>query len=159
MSPRAAWRLERLGFTEVYDYVPGKMDWLAADLPHEGDAVLAGDFLEEVATCGLAETLGAIRSRLGDGGGRFCVVTAENGLVAGTLRDEAFDSDEQLSAEEVMTFGVTTVRPSEDVAGLLERMAKNRVEAMLVTNSEGQLLGRLVAERAHHGLHAAKGGA
>ena len=26
MSPRAAWRLESLGFTEVYDYVDGKAD-------------------------------------------------------------------------------------------------------------------------------------
>ena len=37
MSPRAAWRLESLGFTKVYDYVPGKTDWLAAGLPREGD--------------------------------------------------------------------------------------------------------------------------
>ncbi len=30
MSPRAAARLETLGFTKVYDYVGGKTDWLAA---------------------------------------------------------------------------------------------------------------------------------
>ena len=29
MSPRAACRLELLGFTQVYDYVLGKADWLA----------------------------------------------------------------------------------------------------------------------------------
>src|SRR5215203_5599470 len=29
MSPRAAWWLEDLGFKNVYDYVPGKADWLA----------------------------------------------------------------------------------------------------------------------------------
>src|SRR5712691_518454 len=33
MSPRAAWRLERLGFTPVYDYALGKVDWMAAGLP------------------------------------------------------------------------------------------------------------------------------
>ncbi len=33
MSPRAAWRLEAAGFGPVYDYVAGKADWLAADLP------------------------------------------------------------------------------------------------------------------------------
>ena len=37
MSPRAAWRLERLGFTEVYDYAAGKVDWMAAGLPTEGN--------------------------------------------------------------------------------------------------------------------------
>ncbi len=36
MSPRAAWRLESLGFTRVYDYVAGKVDWFAAGFPREG---------------------------------------------------------------------------------------------------------------------------
>ena len=35
MSPRAAWRLESLGFARVYDYVAGKADWMAAGLPTE----------------------------------------------------------------------------------------------------------------------------
>ena len=36
MSPRAAWRLEGLGFERVYDYVPGKADWSASGLSTEG---------------------------------------------------------------------------------------------------------------------------
>ena len=36
MSPRAAWRLETLGFEKVFDYVDGRADWLAAGLPTEG---------------------------------------------------------------------------------------------------------------------------
>src|SRR6266851_10124929 len=36
MSPRAAWRLESLGCEKVYDYVTGKLDWMAAGLPTEG---------------------------------------------------------------------------------------------------------------------------
>ena len=36
LSPRAAARLEELSFREVYDYVAGKADWLAAGLPSEG---------------------------------------------------------------------------------------------------------------------------
>src|SRR5690348_9140736 len=44
MSPRAAWRLEAAGFGPVYDYAAGKADWLAADLPFEGSAQLAGMF-------------------------------------------------------------------------------------------------------------------
>ena len=36
MSPRAAWRLESLGFTAVYDYVAGKADWFARGLPRAG---------------------------------------------------------------------------------------------------------------------------
>jgi len=30
LSARAAWRLETMGFQEVYRYTPGKADWLAA---------------------------------------------------------------------------------------------------------------------------------
>lgn len=43
---RAAWRLETLGY-EAHDYVAGKQEWLAFDLPHEWQAILAGD----QATC------------------------------------------------------------------------------------------------------------
>jgi rhodanese-related sulfurtransferase len=37
LSPRAAWRLESLGFANVCDYVAGKEDWLAYGLPIEGE--------------------------------------------------------------------------------------------------------------------------
>ncbi|MEV1082879.1 rhodanese-like domain-containing protein [Streptomyces sp. NPDC050211] len=46
MTAWAAVRLEQLGFRQVYDYVPGKADWLAAGLPREGQEAatpLAGD--------------------------------------------------------------------------------------------------------------------
>src|SRR4051812_32141151 len=36
LSPRAAHRLEQLGFAEVYDYVAGKAAWLASGLPGAG---------------------------------------------------------------------------------------------------------------------------
>jgi hypothetical protein len=36
MSPRAAARLEALGFTQVYDYVAGNADWGSFGLPLEG---------------------------------------------------------------------------------------------------------------------------
>src|SRR5215469_14300483 len=65
MSPRAAWRLEATGFGSVYDYMAGKADWLAADLPFEGTAQLAGMFTRRAvatATGGtpVAEALGLL---------------------------------------------------------------------------------------------------
>ena len=36
MSPRAAWRLETLGFAQVFDYADGKLDWMTAGLATEG---------------------------------------------------------------------------------------------------------------------------
>src|SRR6476660_1393435 len=36
LSARAAWRLESMGFQEVYRYTPGKEDWIAAGFETEG---------------------------------------------------------------------------------------------------------------------------
>jgi hypothetical protein len=36
MSPRAASRLESIGFEQVYDYLAGKADWGSFGLPLEG---------------------------------------------------------------------------------------------------------------------------
>jgi 3-mercaptopyruvate sulfurtransferase SseA len=38
MSPRAAWRLEGLGFERVFDFVGGKAQWRERGLPTEGTA-------------------------------------------------------------------------------------------------------------------------
>src|SRR5215467_3932952 len=68
MSPRAAWRLEAAGFGPVYDYLAGKADWLAADLPFEGTAQLAEMFTRrDVTTVAkgtpVAETLGLLEAQ------------------------------------------------------------------------------------------------
>ena len=36
MSPRAAWRLEEIGFEHVHDFVGGKTEWIERGLPTEG---------------------------------------------------------------------------------------------------------------------------
>lgn len=37
LSPQAAKHLDRLGYTQVFDYEAGKADWEKADLPVETD--------------------------------------------------------------------------------------------------------------------------
>ena len=68
MSARAAWRLESLGFTQVYDYVAGKLDWLAAGLTSEGSNAQqprAGDVARsDVPTCRLQERLGEVAEQV-----------------------------------------------------------------------------------------------
>ncbi|MDP8957860.1 MAG: hypothetical protein M3N51_01365 [Actinomycetota bacterium] len=62
MSPRAAWRLEAYGYHPVFDYVAGKADWLAFNLPRQGWADLAGDHLSsDIPTCGPGDRLTDIR--------------------------------------------------------------------------------------------------
>jgi hypothetical protein len=81
MSPRAAWRLEGLGFERVYDYVPGKADWFASGLPMEGKMasvpVIRDAARRDVPTCAPTEKLGVVRERLRKAGWDRCVVVNE----------------------------------------------------------------------------------
>src|SRR5260370_35907602 len=90
MSPRAAWRLEALGYVEVYDYVAGKSDWMAAGLPTEGNRThpprVAQVMDRSVATCGAGERLVDVAARVAPSGTEFCVVLNERGVVQGRGR-------------------------------------------------------------------------
>lgn len=141
MSPRAAWRLDSLGYT-AYDYVPGKADWLAFGLPYEGAAELIGDLVtRDVPTCGLRERLGDVRERLA--ASRLGIVVALNadGIVLGRLDTAALDAEDDTPVEHAMSEGPTTVRPSEEAPALAERMRRANVDGVLVTRSDGTLLG------------------
>ena len=85
MSPRAACRLDTLGFAEVYDYVPGKADWRAHGLPVEGehaDLPTAGGLArDDIITCRLADPVGAVREQVEAspyGGHNSVIVVPEN---------------------------------------------------------------------------------
>ncbi len=66
MSPRAACRLESIGFTQVHDYVAGKADWGSAGLPLEGtrgSETRVGAYINrDVPTCRLDERLADVRA-------------------------------------------------------------------------------------------------
>ena len=147
MSPRAAWRLEAAGFSPVYDYVAGKADWLAADLPFQGTAELAGMFTRRrVAT--VAETAPAAEAlRLLDAQGFGPVlVLNQAGVVMGAAYREALVSTPgEAETGVVMRFGVSTVRPSEDAAALADRMGDKGVVRVVVTRSDGTLVGLFFA--------------
>jgi hypothetical protein len=90
MSPRAAWRLEGLGFERVYDYVPGKADWFASGLPKEGRLALIptiGDAARrEVPTSAPVEKIGVVRERKMSWDS--CVVVNKERVVLGLLREK-----------------------------------------------------------------------
>jgi CBS domain-containing protein len=148
MSPRAAWRLEQLGFDRVFDYVPGKMDWLSFWLPWEGTARLAGQAVDRsMPTCELSEQVGTVRDRLDGTAWGSCVVVNGARVVMGVLDAQTLQAGGDAHAGEVMTFGPTTVRPSEQLDPLLSRMEDKAVDTILVTSSDGVLIGAL--HRAH----------
>lgn len=141
MSPRAASRLERLGFGAVYDYAPGKQDWLAFNLASEGSGDLVGAHLRtDVATCDLRERLSDVERPSASDPYRL-VVVLDGDVVAGVLDDDAFDAAGQTRAGEVMRAGPTTTRPSEERSSMEDRMRRAGVDHILVTSSDGRLLG------------------
>src|SRR5216117_1923305 len=115
MSPRAAWRLESLGFGEVYEYRGGKLDWMAAGLPTEGTNAKrprAGDLARtDVPTCRLDERLGDVRDRARGAGWDACVVLNEERVVFGLLRSKELEASPDLRIEEAMRPGPSTFRP------------------------------------------------
>jgi predicted transcriptional regulator len=157
MSPRAACRLEQLGFAEVYDYVPGKSDWTAAGLPREGESAgipQAGDLVDrKVPTCGLDESLGDVLDRLPAGEDGLCVVVNEANVVLGTLYLRNGDELRRAARNgatvgQAMRPGPSAVRANEQVEALVERMRDADVRRVLVTDPEGRLLGLFDRNRA-----------
>src|SRR5215831_7909506 len=146
MSPRAAWRLEAAGFGPVYDYAAGKSDWLAADLPFEGTAQLAGMFTRRGVATVREGTPAAEALRLLEAQG-FGPVLAVNpaGVVMGTAYRDGLASAGKATVGMVMRFGVSTARPSEDAAALAHRMGHRRVTRVVVTRSDGTLVGLFFA--------------
>lgn len=146
MSPRAAWRLETLGFTDVIDYVPGKQAWYEENCPREGraiDEIWLGDVADDtVPTCRLDETIGDLRERVRADGRDICVVVNEKRIVLGLLRKQALDSAPERTAEQVMSAGPKTFRPNLTLQELLQSMREHDIQTnSLVTTGEGRLLG------------------
>lgn len=87
MSARAAWRLEQLGFTQVYDYVASKIDWFANGLPREGkaaDVPWAGDLArDDVPTSASGDRVSDIRERVVTSGFDFCLILNDHRIVLG----------------------------------------------------------------------------
>src|SRR5215204_6057696 len=150
MSPRAAWRLEGLGFERVYDYVPGKADWFASGLPMEGKMASVPNIGEaaqrEVPTCAPVEKIGVVRERVRKIGWDRCVVVNKERVVLGLLREKELSSDPKVPVEEAMRNGPATFRPNEPLRKMSKRMQDREATAVLVTTSDGRLVGLLYRE-------------
>ena len=125
--------------------MPGKMDWLAYGLPVEkgqgGPAMLIERIERQVPTCGLSDSVGEAKRRAEKLGIHICAVVNQQGVVLGLLREDAWEKDPALPAEKVMKPGPTTLRPSYLVDHAVELLVKRNQNAILVTSSDGRLMG------------------
>ncbi len=147
MSPRAAWQLEALGLKDVYDFVPGKVEWIINHLPLEGSGPhypVVGEAArrDRVLECRMGDQIGNAAQAFAQGEHDFCVVLNDEDVLLGRLRKKpAATAPPDAQVEDFMEIGPTTIRPSAGAEGLLERMVKKSVPAVLVTTEKGKFLG------------------
>jgi hypothetical protein len=162
MSPRAAWRLEELGFKQVYDFVPGKVAWLAMGWPREGTTAAvpnAGEVARRgTPTCALQDRVADVREQVLAVGRDVCIIVNSAGIVEGRLRGSALEDQPDATAGEAMEIGPTTIRPSEPLAPLVERMRNRGVTTIVVSDLKGRLVGILYRQDAERALEAARTG-
>lgn len=148
MSPRAAWRLESLGFDQVFDYAAGKLDWMAAGLPTDGanaSRPRAGPLArKDVPTCRLEDRLGVVRDRVTGMGWHAVVVVNDQRVVFGLLRNKELVLDGGQPISQVMRPGPSTFRPYVLAEEMASFMVDHDLESSPITTSDGRLVGLLL---------------
>jgi predicted transcriptional regulator len=146
-----------MSFTQVHDYVAGKLDWLAAGGAIEGTGAATpragGVARGDVPTCGLDERLGEVRDRARAAGWDACVVVNQERVVLGLLRAKELDGDPASLIEAAMRPGPSTFRPHVPIAEMAHHLVDHDVDNAPITTSDGRLVGLLRRDDALHATH------
>jgi rhodanese-related sulfurtransferase len=144
LSARAAWRLESIGFQEVYRYTPGKVDWLAAGWDTEGTHAKKSRIKQmlqkDVPTCSLRERLEDVKSRRRPNQD-MCIVLNDRNIVMGVIQGETWDANPQARVLDIMQTGPRTLRPDLDPKDAEKILRTAETTSAIVTTSDGELLG------------------
>ena len=154
MSPRAAWRLESIGFEQVYDYSAGKADWGSFGLPLDGDAEsstrVGARLRTDVPTCRLEDRLPELCQGVDESGWETCFVVNNQGVLLGRIGRAAIRGRQDVSAEEAMTPGPSTIRPSARLDAVAARMQRHNLTTLPVTTPDGRLVGLITRGDVEH---------
>ena len=128
----------------MYDYVDGKVDWMAFGLPVEGDdGPFLGEGVATVPTCDVAGNVTDARQLLDRSGDDAVVLVSPGGLAVGEVDRAALEGQaDDVALLDVLHPVPSTVRPSVTVSSVAEAGGG----APLVTTSDGRLLGRTSVE-------------
>jgi CBS-domain-containing membrane protein len=135
----------------VYRYAAGKVDWLSAGLPSEGE--LANELRirdivhREIATCRLGQRIGDVQTNA-----ELCVVLNDAGIIMGDLRGAALRADPSTPVEQVMDPGVSTYRPNISVHEIAHHLLESGAQRVLVSDADGRLIGWISRQEAERAL-------
>ena len=148
LSPRAAHRLEALGFGEVYDYVPGKAAWLGDALPSGGlrrPEQRVGSLADPgVPTIPADATVDDVADTLKVTD--VAIVLNDDRIVLGVLRPETAALDPKTKVIDAVQPGPSTFRPSMTIRELVEYFEKSDESRAIITNNGGEWIGLIRRE-------------
>jgi CBS domain-containing protein len=126
--------------------VPGKVDWLARNLPTEGveaDKPRVGALArDDVVTCSLDTPVGELRDAIEASPYGFALVAWSDGTLLGRVRSSQIrEAPADATAEDVMQPGPSTVRADLTVDELRKRLDDKDLKTALVSTPEGRLIG------------------
>ena len=118
-------------------------------------AILKADDVvrRDVPTCHLTDRVGEVYQRCQAAGWKVCIVVNEANVVLGRVRGDAWKADPETPVEEVMENGPTTFRPDNFLEPLVKRMYDKKVGSVIITNSDGVLIGVLYRKDGQERLH------
>jgi CBS domain-containing protein len=108
----------------------------------------------DVPRCRPGDRLQDVCEQLDDSGWDTCFVVDDRGVVLGRLGRGAIRGRANVSAEEAMTLGPSTVRPSARLDAMVERIRRQKLTNLPVTTSDGRLVGLLTLRDAEEALRS-----
>ena len=142
----------------MYDYAAGKADWGSFGLPlagAEGSETRVGAYVRaDVPNCRLTDRVQEVCRRLDESGWDTCFVLDDGVVVLGRIGRRAIRARDDVTAEQAMTPGLSTIRPSARLRDTVERMRRQNLTNLPVTTSDGRLVGLLTRRDAEQALAA-----
>src|SRR2546428_3658628 len=152
MAPRPAARLELLGFTDVSHYKAGKVEWMAAGVPTEGENATrprAGTVArKDVPVCSVTDRVGDVRDRAHAARWDAAVAVDPNRIVLGLLRAGELAKEADMLIEHAMLSAPSTFRPYVPIKEMADYMTGHKLESSPVTTSDGKLVRLLLQSNA-----------
>ena len=129
----------------MYDYVPGKVDWLASNLQIEGervDAPIVGRVMRDDAVrCAQSDRVADVLESIKRSPYPFALLTSASGVVLGRAPASALDSGSDGPVWGAAEPGPKTFRPHHSAGHVAEQLAEKDLRWAIVTTPEGRLLG------------------
>ena len=147
-----------LGFADVYDYVPGKVDWLAHNLEVDGDdpepTTVGGLMRDDVVRCAPTDHVTDVRGSIEYSPYPFALVTTAGGVVLGRVRASMLDPSSEVPVWDIAEPGPKTFRPHASAERVARQLAEKDLRWAIVTTPEGRLLGVASREDLERALRA-----